>query len=211
VDAGIYQAALRQPWLVKTNVSNVGGAAVDSIVFPTLAFGVFLPGVIALQFIMKVFGGAIWAFLLRNRRHVAVATLLLLCAVPGRTQIISGNVAWMHTSQFDAPVAEVFVAAPPVIGLRAYGIASFNLDAKEVTYLTRVGKTVQVGPYSVGVGAGAIWLKFLDYKPKPSVSASVFGPPVKGFRLYSIAAYEKTPEWGWTAFVGITHTFYFRR
>lgn len=59
---------LRLPgsWLRRANGSNVAGAAVDSLVFPTLAFGVLLPHIIALQFIAKVTGGAIWAWLIQR-------------------------------------------------------------------------------------------------------------------------------------------------
>jgi len=53
-----------RPWLVRVNGSNVVGAAVDSVIFPTLAFGVFLPAIIALQFTAKVAGGAIWSVVL---------------------------------------------------------------------------------------------------------------------------------------------------
>lgn len=53
-------------WLVRANGSNVVGAAVDSIVFPTLAFGAVLPAIIALQFAAKVGGGAAWSLLLRR-------------------------------------------------------------------------------------------------------------------------------------------------
>lgn len=51
-------------WLRKANGSNVAGAAVDSLVFPTLAFGVLLPHIVALQFVAKVAGGAFWAALI---------------------------------------------------------------------------------------------------------------------------------------------------
>jgi queuosine precursor transporter len=54
-----------RPWLVRANGSNIVGAAVDSVVFPTLAFGAFLPAIIALQFAAKVGGGAIWSLLMR--------------------------------------------------------------------------------------------------------------------------------------------------
>jgi queuosine precursor transporter len=53
-------------WLKRANVSNVGGAAVDSLVFPTLAFGVLMPHIIALQFAAKVAGGAVWSVVLRR-------------------------------------------------------------------------------------------------------------------------------------------------
>jgi uncharacterized PurR-regulated membrane protein YhhQ (DUF165 family) len=56
-------AKLRGTWLVRANGSNVAGAAVDSLVFPTLAFGVLMPGVVLAQFVAKVAGGAIWAYI----------------------------------------------------------------------------------------------------------------------------------------------------
>lgn len=54
-------------WLQRANGSNVAGAAVDSLIFPTMAFGVLMPHIVALQFIAKVAGGAIWAWLLNRK------------------------------------------------------------------------------------------------------------------------------------------------
>lgn len=55
---------LRGSWLFRANGSNVAGAAVDSLIFPTLAFGALMPHIVAMQFVAKVVGGALWAFLL---------------------------------------------------------------------------------------------------------------------------------------------------
>lgn len=55
---------LRGSWLFRANGSNVAGAAVDSLIFPTLAFGALMPHIVLLQFVAKVAGGAIWAALL---------------------------------------------------------------------------------------------------------------------------------------------------
>lgn len=65
-DWAAYTALRDKPWLVKSNGSNVVGAAVDSVIFPTLAFGAFLPYVIALQFIAKVCGGAVWSMIVNS-------------------------------------------------------------------------------------------------------------------------------------------------
>lgn len=56
-----YSLLRDKPWLVRANGSNLVGAAVDSILFPTLAFWAFLPAIIGLQFAAKVFGGALWS------------------------------------------------------------------------------------------------------------------------------------------------------
>ena len=48
-------------WLKRSNQSNLVGATVDSILFPTIAFGVLMPGIVLMQFVAKVAGGAIWS------------------------------------------------------------------------------------------------------------------------------------------------------
>lgn len=50
--------------LRRSNASNIAGAAVDSVVFPTLAFGVLMPHIVALQFAAKVAGGFVWWLLI---------------------------------------------------------------------------------------------------------------------------------------------------
>lgn len=66
-DWAAYTFLRQRPWLVRSNGSNVVGAAVDSVIFPTLAFGGFLPHIVAMQFAAKVGGGAVWSWLLRKR------------------------------------------------------------------------------------------------------------------------------------------------
>jgi len=57
------------PWLRRSNRSNVSGAAVDSLLFPTLAFGALMPHIIAMQFAAKVAGGALWALAIDKALH----------------------------------------------------------------------------------------------------------------------------------------------
>jgi uncharacterized PurR-regulated membrane protein YhhQ (DUF165 family) len=66
VDWGTF-ARLRGSWMLRANGSNVAGAAVDSLIFPTLAFGVLMPHIVAMQFAAKIAGGAIWTWLLNRR------------------------------------------------------------------------------------------------------------------------------------------------
>jgi hypothetical protein len=54
-------------WMRRSMISNVAGAGVDSIVFPTLAFGVLMPQIVVLQFAAKISGAAIWAWLLKRK------------------------------------------------------------------------------------------------------------------------------------------------
>ena len=67
VDTIVYHLMRTRPTLIKMNTSNIFSAAVDSIVFPTVAFGVFMPLIILGQFLAKVFGGFIWSLILNVR------------------------------------------------------------------------------------------------------------------------------------------------
>lgn len=60
-------ARVSGPWLRRANLSNLGGAAVDSLLFPTIAFGALIPHIVLLQLIAKVAGGAIWAYVMGRR------------------------------------------------------------------------------------------------------------------------------------------------
>jgi uncharacterized PurR-regulated membrane protein YhhQ (DUF165 family) len=61
VDWGAF-LKIKGSWLVRANGSNVAGAAVDSLLFPTIAFGALMPHIVAAQFVAKVAGGALWAW-----------------------------------------------------------------------------------------------------------------------------------------------------
>jgi uncharacterized PurR-regulated membrane protein YhhQ (DUF165 family) len=54
-------------WIKRANISNSAGAAVDSLLFPTIAFGVLMPEIVALQFVAKVSGGAVWSYFLEKK------------------------------------------------------------------------------------------------------------------------------------------------
>jgi len=57
---------LQGSWLRRSMGSNVVGAAVDSLIFPTLAFGAHMPAIVLMQFAAKVAGGAMWAALMNR-------------------------------------------------------------------------------------------------------------------------------------------------
>lgn len=58
-------------WAARSLKSNIAGAAVDSLIFPTLAFGALMPLIVLAQFTAKVVGGAVWAFLLGRFKTAA--------------------------------------------------------------------------------------------------------------------------------------------
>lgn len=70
-DTAIYQKLIRRRWSIRSNASNVGGAAVDSVVFPLLAFGALMPQIVIGQFMAKVAGGALWSAAIKRVRGFA--------------------------------------------------------------------------------------------------------------------------------------------
>lgn len=73
VDALVYHRLGRYPRWLRINGSNIPSAAVDSLIFPTLAFGELLWGIVLGQFLAKVVGGFAWSLLFRwlDRRALA--------------------------------------------------------------------------------------------------------------------------------------------
>jgi len=65
-DSLAYQYLKRKEWMIRANGSNIAGSAIDSVVFPTIAFGTLMPEIVLLQFLAKVSGGFIWSWLLNK-------------------------------------------------------------------------------------------------------------------------------------------------
>lgn len=68
VDAIIYQWLFKAKFLIKSNGSNIGSSVIDSILFPTIAFGVFMPWIILGQILTKIGGGFLWSLLIAKVR-----------------------------------------------------------------------------------------------------------------------------------------------
>ncbi len=64
VDALVYHTVRFWPWLERSNFSNFFGAAVDSLVFPTLAFGGVMWSITVGQFTAKVAGALLFTLLI---------------------------------------------------------------------------------------------------------------------------------------------------
>lgn len=67
-DTVTYHLLRRRSWWQRANGSNIVSAAVDSLIFPTVAFGAFLPVIVAGQFAAKVLGGLVWSWVLRGAK-----------------------------------------------------------------------------------------------------------------------------------------------
>jgi uncharacterized PurR-regulated membrane protein YhhQ (DUF165 family) len=68
LDAILYGLMHRHPYLLKSNTSNILGAATDSLIFPTLAFGGLMWPIVIGQFVAKTLGGLIWSLILQPRK-----------------------------------------------------------------------------------------------------------------------------------------------
>lgn len=66
VDTVVFHLLRDKIYMIRVNGSNVFSAAVDSVIFPTLAFGVFMPWVVLGQFAAKIGGGFIWALIFKK-------------------------------------------------------------------------------------------------------------------------------------------------
>ncbi len=66
-DGVVYHLLRKRSWWQRANGSNLVGAAVDSLVFPTIAFGVLLWPIVIGQFAAKVAGGLLWSAFLNRR------------------------------------------------------------------------------------------------------------------------------------------------
>jgi len=65
-DTLVYRYLKDKEWMIRVNGSNIAGSAVDSVVFPTIAFGGLMPEIVALQFVAKVGGGYIWSLIFKR-------------------------------------------------------------------------------------------------------------------------------------------------
>lgn len=72
VDTVVYHWLRHHGYMVRANGSNTSAAAVDSLLFPAIAFGGFMPAIVALQFAAKVFGGGIWAWIIHRSRLASI-------------------------------------------------------------------------------------------------------------------------------------------
>lgn len=66
IDTAIYHLARRKSFIWRVNISNGTSSLADSAIFLTIAFGSFMPLLIAGQFAAKFIGGFLWSLILRK-------------------------------------------------------------------------------------------------------------------------------------------------
>jgi hypothetical protein len=211
LDALIYHLSRRSPWMTRVTRSNAVSAAADSLVFPALAFGGFLPWITLGQFVAKVFGGTLWAFVLRPRS--AAVVIALLCALPLRAQIVSVDAGVITNVAGTDPVAEVFAATPPVYGVRAFGIASLRRGSDKLSYQTQFSLSLVASRTGmVAVTGGALFLPFRDYEPWGILGgqATLFIPGTN-LSVIGVASYAPADDWRGTYLLKLSATGLFIR
>lgn len=67
-DTWVYHLLSKKKQSIRINGSNTVSAAVDSMLFPTIAFGVVIPFVVIGQFLAKVLGGYMWSLFLNKNK-----------------------------------------------------------------------------------------------------------------------------------------------
>ena len=67
-------ARAKGSWEHRAHISNTAGAAVDSLVFPLIAFGTLMPFIVFGQFAAKTVGAALWVWVIRRNGAAAQQT-----------------------------------------------------------------------------------------------------------------------------------------
>lgn len=65
-DSIVYQLLSNRSKMIRVNGSNVPSALVDSLIFPTIAFGSFSVMIVIGQFAAKVLGGFVWSLVIKR-------------------------------------------------------------------------------------------------------------------------------------------------
>jgi len=132
-DAIVYAMGERWRKFFRVNGSNVASAIVDSVAFPTIAFGGFIWWATLGQALAKIFGGLLWYPIVMRKTAVAALILLPLAASGQSVEVhhdIDRELQTINLSTFKPyEVGNLFAWADVDIddGSRtAYGEASFT-------------------------------------------------------------------------------------
>ena len=63
-------AKVKGTWFKRSNASNLAGSAIDSVAFPTIAFGVLMPEIVITQFAAKMLGGYMWSYIVNKFKRM---------------------------------------------------------------------------------------------------------------------------------------------
>lgn len=214
VDTAIYSFLHGAPRLFRVNASNFASSLVDSVVFPTLAFGGFDSPLVLKMFVVKFLGGFAWSLLL-NRKKLALqlaALLVFLIPTKGHAQIAAVDAGRLFAPVGQQTVVEAYLAGPEIVGLRPYTVTSFGWGESKPTVLAQVQRTVvRRGPMWATLDAGLAFYPFLDYRPRAIAGGSLrvrLPWESHAFALVSVQPEHLAER---SALVGVSHTLKFWR
>lgn len=204
LDAVLYHALRRHSWYYRVNGSNAISAVADSVLFPTIAFGAFMPFIILGQILAKWVGGLAWSATLRPASLPVVALLLLLPA-GAEAQIANVAVGRLVVDDFTDDVVELYVATPPLANFRANVVLSNPLDDLDARP-TVLGQVSWDPIPLTGLDVGVVDTPFAD--PELTIGGHALrsiGP----LMLTVLHSYQpKSSTWTTVAKIGVT---WFRR
>lgn len=210
-DSIVYQALHRRSWYARSNGSNIVSAAVDSAIFPALAFGAFLPLIVLGQFLAKSCGGAVWAWVLRPRR-LALAVLCLV-ALPLHAQSLGLGLGEYRTAAFRQDVVEAVVLGPSVVGLTPNLIASWDLNGgRNPVLVPQLGRDLLVRfPVIIGADAGVSAGPWDNYNHwEMGVSARLLAFIAGNLKAAVIASWQPRHDWARGVVVKLDYTLWRR-
>jgi queuosine precursor transporter len=201
VDAIVYTRLSHTKWAVRVNGSNIFSAAADSLIFPVVAFGGFMPLIFAGQFAAKVFGGALWAFGIR--RFLPATLILISAAYPLSGQVVSVGFGELRTEYSSSSVVDVSVLVP--MGLIT--TVSYDLNSGEQpTFLAQKGFNVTGFPVVIGADVGIIAGPWDGYNIKPTLGLRSLSFASDRVKVIAIMSWQPTEKWGRTSLIKVDYT-----
>jgi len=209
VDALLYHYLRDRSWYHRVNGSNSVSALVDSILFPWLAFGGVMPLITLGQWIAKVFGGAIWSWVLHPKRWV-IAVGLCAAVVPLQAQTLSVGAGEFHNKFVTQTVIEAVVLTPRFLGFQPNAIISFDVqgDGRPVL-LPQIGRDLPLSSYPVIIGTdiGVSVGPFDDYENwEPHISVRVLTFIRGPLKAITIMSWQPWNKWSRSAVIKLDYT-----
>ncbi|NIN49326.1 MAG: hypothetical protein GTN62_04330 [Gemmatimonadales bacterium] len=128
-------------------------------------------------------------------------------------QVATAGVGVLLTKRSTDPVAEVYVASPPLWDVRAYATFSWTDDDIEPTIISAVDRVSLRSPISfTTAGVGFLWLAPQNHRPYPIVvSTTVITVPLPRTSIVLIGSTQPFQSWDWSVVAKVAVTVLFMR
>ena len=148
-----------------------------------------------------------------HRTANALTILVVALSIPAEAQLATVGGGVLLSNRVPEPVAELHAETPPIVTARVYGTVSWTDESAKPTLITAAERSVlDIGPASVGLGGGLVWLEGNDYRPYPIVvSSTVVRLPVPRTAVVAIASAQPFQDFEWTLVIKVGITVWFVR